>query len=178
MSDPNTPQPGQQPTPPAGAVPPPAQPTAPPPPAAAPQQPTAPPPPQQPAAPQYQAAPQGGAQPLSADSDRQAAMWGHIGGIVGPVPVLIIWLMMKDRGPRVAVEGKEALNWQISFVIIYVAAIILQTILSAVLPMLFFVWALVPLAAWVLNAIWSIMGGMKVNGGGSYRYPINFRFIK
>ena len=30
----------------------------------------------------------------------------------------------------------------------------------------------------VLNVIFSIMGGIKVNGGGSYRYPVNIRWIK
>jgi len=29
-----------------------------------------------------------------------------------------------------------------------------------------------------VNAILSILGGIKVNGGGSYRYPFAFRFIK
>ncbi|WP_289013417.1 DUF4870 domain-containing protein, partial [uncultured Microbacterium sp.] len=61
--------------------------------------------------PAYSAAP---AQPLSPESDKTAAMWAHIGGIVGFLPSLIIWLILKDRGPRTNVEAKEALNWQIT----------------------------------------------------------------
>lgn len=118
------------------------------------------------------------AQPLTAESDRQLAMWAHIGGIVGFLPSLIIWLMFKDRGPVTAVEGKEALNWQITFTIVYIAAWIVTTVLGAAVWILaLFLW-LLPLAVWVLNVVWSIMGGMKVNSGGNYRYPINFRFIK
>lgn len=105
-------------------------------------------------------------------------MWAHIGGIVGFLPSLIIWLLLKDRGPRTNVEAKEALNWQISFTIVYVALLFVTSILDAfVFVLAVFLWML-PLAWWVLNVVWSIMGGMKVNGGGSYRYPINFRFIK
>lgn len=105
-------------------------------------------------------------------------MWAHIGGIVGFLPSLIIWLILKDRGPRTNVEAKEALNWQITFTIIYAASWVLVTFLSFVLWILgLFLW-LLPLVVWVLNVIWSIMGGVRVNAGGSFRYPVNFRFIK
>jgi uncharacterized Tic20 family protein len=30
----------------------------------------------------------------------------------------------------------------------------------------------------IVNIIFAIMGGVKVNGGGSYRYPVNIRWIK
>jgi len=115
--------------------------------------------------------------PYTADTDRQLAMWAHIGGVVGFLPSLIIWLIGKDRGPRTNVEGKEALNWQITFTILYVALWIVTTILSFI-PFLGLILWLLPFALWVLNVVWSIMGGVRVNAGGSYRYPINFRFIK
>lgn len=166
MSDPNASQPLDPATPPAAA----SAPT--PPPAAAP---TPPPAAAQPAQPQYAAAPAG---PYTPDTDRQLAMWAHIGGVVGFLPSLIIWLIGKDRGPRVATEGKEALNWQITFTIAYVALWIVTSILSAIVFFLaLFLW-LLPLALWVLNVVWSIQGGMKVNAGGSFRYPWNLRLIK
>ena len=164
MSDPNAPQPGD-----AGANPPYV-----PPPAAAP----TPPPPRPPLAPPPRDAPPGANAPQTPPCDQQAAMWAHIGGIVGFLPSLIIWLLLKDRGPRTAVEAKEALNWQITFTIIYVAIWIVTTILSSIVWVLgLFLW-LVPLAWWVLNVVWSVQGGLRVNTGGSYRYPINFRLIK
>ncbi|HWT33625.1 MAG TPA: DUF4870 domain-containing protein [Microbacterium sp.] len=122
--------------------------------------------------------PSAAAQPLSPESDKQAAMWSHIGGIVGFLPSLIIWLVLKDRAPRTNVEAKEALNWQITFTIIYIALLIVLSILTSLLFFLaLFTW-LLPLAWWVLNVVWSIMGGVAVNNGGGYRYPLNFRFIK
>ncbi len=37
---------------------------------------------------------------------------------------------------------------------------------------------LIPWALYIVNLVFSILGFVKVNSGGSYRYPINFRFIK
>ncbi|MFT4282488.1 DUF4870 domain-containing protein [Microbacterium sp.] len=170
MTDPQEPQPGQVTPPPSAPTPPPAASTPPPsgattpPPAATP-----------PSAPYAAAAPAG---PLTPEQDRTWAMWAHIGGVVGFLPSLIIWLLFKDRGPRTNVEAKEALNWQITFTIFYVAALIVTSILSGLVWVLgLFLW-LVPLAIWVLNVVFSIQGGMRVNNGGSYQYPINFRLIK
>ncbi len=157
MTDPQDPQPEN--TPPAAPTPPPSAAPTPPPAYAAPQS----------------AAPAG---PLTAEQDRTWAMWAHIGGVIGFLPSLIIWLVFKDRGPRTNVEAKEALNWQITFTIVYVAAWILTSILSAIVWVLGLVLWLLPLAIWVVNIIFSIQGGLKVNGGGSYQYPVNFRFIK
>ncbi|WEG09904.1 DUF4870 domain-containing protein [Microbacterium horticulturae] len=121
------------------------------------------------------------APPLSPESDKQAAMWAHIGGIVGFLPSLIIWLVLKDRGPRVNQEGKEALNWQITATIVWVAISIVRGLfgwipfLGGVIGL---VLGLLAFALWVLNVIWSIMGGIAVNNGGGYRYPISLRLIK
>ncbi|MCK6081393.1 DUF4870 domain-containing protein [Microbacterium sp. EYE_5] len=175
MTDPNTPPPADgTPTPPPGApASPPAGYTSPPPggyttppPGAAPQQPYG--------QPGYAAAP--GA-PLTQEQDKQWAMWAHLGGILFVLPPLIIWLVFKDRGPRVNGEGKESVNWQITFLIIYVAAIILTSILS-IIPFAGLVTWILPFGVWVANVIFCVQGGMKANAGGSYRYPFNFRFIK
>lgn len=117
--------------------------------------------------------------PLSEADDKQWASLSHLGGILGFLPALIIWLIFKDRGHRTDVEGKEALNFQITAAIIQVANFILGLILT---PLTFGIWGilqvLISVAVWVVSLIFSILGFVKVNGGGSYRYPINFRFIK
>lgn len=182
MTDPNTPPPAGEPTPPPSAAtpPPPAPPLA-----GDPAQPAgyaAPPsgyaaPPAGAHVPPPGYAPTSGA-PLPPDQDKQWAMWSHIGGVLFLLPVLIIWLVFKDRGQRTNIEGKEALNWQITFAIVYVGATIVLSILTSILWFLGFLAPLVLFALWVLNVVFSIQGGMKVNAGGSYRYPFNFRFIK
>jgi uncharacterized Tic20 family protein len=117
-----------------------------------------------------QSAPQpAAAAPLTEAEDRQWASFAHLGGILGFVPSLIIWLVFKDRGSFTNVEGKEALNFQITILIVYVIGSILS---------LFFIGFLVNLAAWVVALIFSIMGFMKAKDGHNYRYPFALRLIK
>ena len=124
------------------------------------------------------ATPQPAAQ-LSTSEDNQWASFAHLGGIIGFLPSLIIWLVFKDRGAFTNVEAKEALNFQITAAIGQVAVFIINAILTAVT---FGIWGfigwLLPLAVWVMSLIWSIMGFQKVNAGGSYRYPVSIRLIK
>ncbi|MBI5160999.1 MAG: DUF4870 domain-containing protein [Micrococcales bacterium] len=119
------------------------------------------------------------AAPLSAAEDKQWAGIAHLGGIIGILPSLIIWLVFKDRGALTNREGKEALNFQITLVIVVVAYSILNAILTVVT---FGIWTLIGwlpyLAVWVLDIVWSILGFSKVNAGGSYRYPLTIRLIK
>jgi uncharacterized protein len=120
------------------------------------------------------------AQPLSESDDKLWASLAHFGGVLYILPSLLIYLILKDRGPKVRVEAKEALNWQITFLIIFVAWEIIGAILT--IPLLFtpvaFLPGLIGFLLWAANAVLSILGGIKVNGGGSYRYPFSFRFIK
>ena len=116
------------------------------------------------------------AAPLSEAEDKQWAGFAHLGGIIGILPSLIIWLVFKDRGAKTNVEGKEALNFQITALIGYVACAILGGILAIVF--IGFIFYLVWAAIGIISLIWSIMGFTKVNAGGSYRYPFALRLIK
>ncbi|WP_349862397.1 DUF4870 domain-containing protein [Leifsonia sp. WHRI 6310E] len=120
------------------------------------------------------------AAPLDAAQDKQWASFAHLGGILWILPSLIIWLVFKDRGAKTNVEGKEALNWQITWIIVWVASLIVGVIIGGftfgVGYLLFTL--LIPWVLYIVNLVFSILGFVKVNGGGSYRYPVNFRFIK
>ncbi len=111
------------------------------------------------------------AAPLTEAEDKQWASFAHLGGIFWILPSLIIWLVFKDRGPKTDVEAKEALNFQITVTIAYVAASILAVISFG---LLFFL----PWLVWIAAVIFSILGFVKVNQGGSYRYPFALRLIK
>lgn len=116
------------------------------------------------------------AAPLSEAEDRQWASFAHLGGILGFLPALIIWLVFKDRGSFTNVEAKEALNFQITVTIGYVVLYVLGTIL-----LLVFIGAIFYLLAgalWVVNIIFCIQGFMKAKDGTHYRYPFAIRLIK
>ena len=107
--------------------------------------------------------------PLTETEDRQWASFAHLGGIVGFLPSLIIWLVFKDRGSFTNVEAKEALNFQITVAIAYVIGSILTVIV---------IGPLISLAAWIVAVIFSIMGFLKAKDVVAYRYPFALRLIK
>jgi hypothetical protein len=117
------------------------------------------------------------AAPLTEADDRLWASLAHFGGILSFLPSLIIWLALRERGSRVRVEGKEALNFQITLLIVWVAWQIIGGILFVSLGVGFVV-GFINFLIWVADIVLSITGGVKVQQGGSYRYPFSFRFIK
>ncbi len=100
------------------------------------------------------------------------AMLSRVLGIftcfVGP---LIIWLINKDKPDAAFVndQAKEALNFQITMAIGYVASSVLMIIIIGFLTYIAFALA---------SLILSIMAAMKANEGIEYRYPFALRLIK
>ncbi|MCR8670326.1 DUF4870 domain-containing protein [Agrococcus sp. HG114] len=122
--------------------------------------------------------------PMSPVDEKNAGMWGHLsglstivtggwGGWIGP---LIVFLMYKDRSAFARQESKEALNFGIFMTILTIGLIVVGSILSIVGI------GFLLLALWwvpgLLQVIFSIIGAMRVNNGGSYRYPFNWRLVK
>lgn len=150
-------------------------------------------PPQQPQyeQPQYQQAPQPQpAQPLTPEQDVSVASWTYLAASLGWLIPLILWLIYKDRGPRANHEGKEALNFGITITIAHVIVWIIFGIINAVViasnPFAYlagFAWWvliqwLLTLALFAIGLFWGWKGWQAVHAGGSYRYPINIRFIR
>ncbi|WP_339498028.1 DUF4870 domain-containing protein [Pseudomonas canadensis] len=107
---------------------------------------------------------------------RQGAMLCHLaaflgfvfpfGSVVGP---LILWQMKKEVDPFIDDQGKEALNFQITVAIAWIACIVLA---FAVIG--FFLMVALAIATVVLT----IIGSIKANKGVVYRYPLTWRLIK
>ncbi|HET8958646.1 MAG TPA: DUF4870 domain-containing protein [Microcella sp.] len=116
---------------------------------------------------------------LSESEDRQWASFAHLGGIIGLLPALIIYLVFKDRGSFTRQESKEALNFQITVVLALIASQIVGYILAAItLGILFFLPSLLWFAIWIGAIIFSVLGFMKAKDGVAYRYPIAIRLVK
>jgi uncharacterized Tic20 family protein len=131
-------------------------------------------PPQQP----YQPAAPVAAAPLTEAEDRQWASFAHLGGILSFLPSLIIWLIFKDRGRLTAVEAKEALNFQITLAIGYVAINIVSVFLAAVTFGIGAILSLLIFVLWILGVIFSILGFTQAKDGQHYRYPYALRLVK
>ena len=106
------------------------------------------------------------------DDQKNMAMLAHILGIfTGFVAALVIWLMNKDKADQGFVndQAKEALNFQITMAIGWVAASALTLVLIG-----FFLYPVLLIG----NLILCIMAGMKAKEGVEYRYPFALRLIK
>ena len=104
--------------------------------------------------------------------DRTIALLTHLSGIIaGFIVPLIIWLINKDKTDKSWLndQSKEALNFQITIAIAYVACIVLSVIVIGGL--------LMPIV-WIVNLIFCILAGVKANAGEAYRYPFALRLIK
>ncbi len=121
------------------------------------------------------------AAPLSAAEDKQWAMLAHFLNIILLIPALVIYLVFKDRGALVRQESKEALNWTINVTGLLIALQIVSAIFGLIPVLGWIMVFLIVLLTWaliVVNIVFAIIGGVRVNGGGTYRYPLNIRWIK
>jgi|SRR5680860_847736 len=110
------------------------------------------------------------AAPLSDSDARTYATIAHAGNIIFPaIAPLIMWLIGKDKSTFVDQESKEALNFGIFAVIVYIVSSFLVFIIIGI-----FTW----LAMAVIALIFGIQGAMKANKGENYRYPISLRLVK
>ena len=108
----------------------------------------------------------------ASQDDRTMAMLTHLSGILlGFIVPLIIWLVNKDNPSKGFLndQSKEALNFQITLLFVYIIGIILSIIL---------IGALVNMVAWVACLVLSIIAGLKAKDGIAYRYPFAIRLIK
>jgi uncharacterized Tic20 family protein len=97
---------------------------------------------------------------------------GGLGNFIGP---LIVWQVKKDTLPFAAAEAKEALNFNLSWLLWGIAL----GFVTGVLMLVMIGILLVPLLA-LLGVAWlvlTIIAGLKANEGKPYRYPLTIRFI-
>ena len=102
-------------------------------------------------------------------NDKNIAVLTHLGGMLFSVlPGLIVWLMNKDDNPFIGEQAREALNFQITVLIAYMAAYVLVFLLVGLL--------LLPLI-WLANLLLCIVAAVKVSKGENFRYPVALRLI-
>jgi len=89
-----------------------------------------------------------------------------LGNIIGP---LIFWLIKKDESSFVDDQGKEALNFQISFTIYCIISVILIVIVIGVFLLI---------GLLILFIVLIIIAAIKSSEGEKFRYPFAIRFIK
>jgi uncharacterized protein len=111
----------------------------------------------------------------SSHDERLWAMFCHLsafagflfpfGNIIGP---LIIWSVKKDKYPLVDDQGKEAINFQISVIIYFLASFMLVFCLVGI-PLL--------IAIFLFSLVLTAIASVRANEGVRYRYPLSIKFL-
>jgi uncharacterized Tic20 family protein len=107
--------------------------------------------------------------------ERTWAMFAHLSAFVGHfIPFghifgpLIIWMIKKPNMPFAADQAKEALNFQITMTIAFLAA--------AAHCLIAIGFLLLPVV-WLFDIIFTIVAAVKANDGVTYRYPATLRVV-
>jgi uncharacterized protein len=114
---------------------------------------------------------------MSAQDERTWSMLSHLSillslvtGIGGPIAALVIWLVYKDRSQKVAFHALQSLWYQVAWIVIIFAYVIVSTILTVVIIGIF-MFFLLPLIA-LIPIAHQCYAAYKVYQGVDYRYPV------
>ncbi len=97
---------------------------------------------------------------------------GGLGNILGP---LVIWLIKKDTMPFVNDQGKEALNFNITLLIVGLILVFITLVTFFFAAIITIPLGIILSIAWL---ILTIMATIKASNGEAYRYPFTLRLIK
>ena len=118
-----------------------------------------------------------GSRAMSAQDERTWSVLAHLSmflnlvtGFLGPVAALIIYLVYKDRSPRVAFHALQSMWYQIGWLVILAVGWILTTLLLVVL--IGFLLIPVMIVVSVLPFVHAAYAAYKVSQGDEYRYPV------
>ncbi|MBN1322470.1 MAG: DUF4870 domain-containing protein [Methanotrichaceae archaeon] len=119
-----------------------------------------------------------------------------LGNVLGP---LVVWLFRRNDHPYVDSQGKEALNFQISFTVYIMASILLMGMLGLsfipffwpfqpsrhmwafwdvmAMPLAFLSFIVLMMGLILLDLVLTIMAAYKASNGEDYRYPLSIRLV-
>ncbi|NNC88934.1 MAG: DUF4870 domain-containing protein [Akkermansiaceae bacterium] len=112
---------------------------------------------------------------VTATPDSTIAMLAHLLGLfTGFIGPLILWLVKKDESAFVNHHGKEALNFQLFYLIVSLSLLAL-TLVS--FGFAFIITAPLLMVMVILFLVWEIQACVAASRGEWYRYPLSLRFI-
>ncbi len=120
--------------------------------------------------------------PVALSSDERTwALIGHlsafsffitgIGCVLGP---LIVWLVKRDTLPFASEQAKEALNFNITMVLAFVALVAFTVLTFGIGVVLTWPIGAALFIAWI---VLTIIAAIKANEGVAYRYPFTLRLV-
>ncbi len=114
---------------------------------------------------------------MSAQDERTWSVLAHLSmflnlltGFLGPVAALLVWLVYRDRSPKVAFHALQSMWYQIAWLVILAAGWILTTLLMVVVVGFLLIPVMIVVS--VVPFAHAAYAAYKVNQGEDYRYPI------
>ncbi|MEM6524075.1 MAG: DUF4870 domain-containing protein [Bacteroidota bacterium] len=111
----------------------------------------------------------------NAISDKQWALIAHLGTLAGYiipfgniVVPLVVYISKKDESEFVREHARESLNFQITFTLLVIAAVITIVLMVGILFLI-----VLP----IVNLIFIILAALAIDKGEFYRYPLAVKFI-
>ena len=110
------------------------------------------------------------ADPTPTQDEKNLGLIMHVLSLVGfsLIGPLIVWLIKKDESAFIDIQGRELLNFQLSFLIYVIVCIPLCFLLIGI-PLLI----IVGLASLILT----IIGLVKATEGKIYRFPVSIKML-
>ena len=115
---------------------------------------------------------------MSPEDERVWSVLAHLSALAGlvglmPLGALVIWLVYRDRSPRVGFHALQALLYQTMWLAIWVVGAVVGVVFTLVTLGLGLVLVL-PLALvfWLLPMAHSCYAAYRVGQGRDYRYPV------
>ena len=111
---------------------------------------------------------------MTAQDERTWSIIAHLSvllGLVGLMPfgALLVWLIYKDRSPKVRFHALQALWFQIAWILILVVYTLVSLVLSLVIIGIF-MFFLLPILA-LVPLVHGCYAAYQVSKGVEYRYP-------
>lgn len=114
---------------------------------------------------------------MSAEDERTWSMLSHLSvlaALMGLMPLgsLVIWLVYKDRSPRVGFHALQALWYQVAWLVIFVAAGLMGFFLTVItLGLALFLVIPASILLGLVPIVHGCYAAYKVYRGEDYRYP-------
>lgn len=118
--------------------------------------------------------------------EKRYAMWIHLGPLIAggvmyatngiaffmpTVVALVLWLVRRHDSPFIDDHGREAVNFQISLIVLWIVALIVGVLMCGL-------GVIVTMPLWLVLALAGmIMGSVAATKGQYFRYPACLRFL-
>lgn len=123
------------------------------------------------------AAPSSPAEAADREAASQVHLYAGVGALLGCgwLGALIGWMTLKEKGPIADREGKAALNFQLTHIIIQIILLIASTLLMVII--IGFLGFFVMAGLWIASMVLPFLQIGKVKAGGASNYPMTWNLI-